>query len=232
MSRPLAVLLLLYGSLAPGRVFAQAEPAPEDHVPPNRSTPLPPTSRVGDEQPKEPPPKWRLSIDPRLAVELGGTSGLPRVGYGAGGEFSRALVQLGRLRFGVGFSFGFERFSHDKAALGGAMGSESMTLMTFAARGVFDALFHRLRPFLAIGAGLSVGTYTAPPSDAFPLGVDVDSVLPLVQLAAGLGIEIWKGIELGLHSQLDFTFSSAMVGGVQPYQLGSFGAGLDIGFRF
>jgi hypothetical protein len=145
---------------------------------------------------------------------------------------SRALVQLGRLRFGVGFAFGFERFSHDKPALMGATGTEAMTLMTFAARGVLDALFHRLRPFLAVGAGLSVGTFSSPPSDAFPLGVDADTVLPLVQLATGLGIEIWKGIELGLHGELDFTFSSAMVGGVQPYQLGVFGAGLDLGFRF
>src|SRR5262249_1516206 len=72
-------------ALSPASARAQAEPAPESYVPPGRTEPLPPTTpkglpptayappgtRFGSREEK-PAPRWHLSIDPRVAVRLGG----------------------------------------------------------------------------------------------------------------------------------------------------------------
>jgi hypothetical protein len=216
MRRVLAALML-----APALAFAQAEPAPPGYRPPGQREPDPTSTST------EAPPKWHLSVDPRLAVRFGGGT-LPRIGYGAGVEASRALVDVGPLRFGVGLAFGYHRFAHDLPS----GESEAVSHMTFAARAVLDGIFRRLRPYLAAGAGLSVGDYQASPNAANPMGIADTTVMALVQLALGLDVAVYRGIELGLHGEVDLTFSSASLAGMTPYQPGLFALGLDVGFRF
>ena len=89
---------------------------------------------------------------PRLAVALGTPPGLPPVGYGGGVQVTRALIDVGRMRFGVGVDFGYVRFSASRSA-----SDEYLSHMTFAALVVLDGIFGRVRPWIAVGAGLSVG---------------------------------------------------------------------------
>jgi hypothetical protein len=224
----LVTLVLAMASRAAG----QAEPAPEDYVPPSRPLesqrdPLPPSASL---------PVWHLSVDGRIAVLLGSdAAGVARVGYGAGVEVSRALLFWGPLRFGVGAAFGYQRFTQDlDQNLFAPPFQRSLSHVTFVARGVLDALLWRVRPFLAFGAGLSVSSFEEPPLKSALVGVDVVSVLPLLQVATGLDFELYRGIELGLHGEFDFTFSSQQVGPrqVDPFAPGLFAGGLDVGFRF
>ncbi|MCA1664090.1 MAG: hypothetical protein LC659_07470, partial [Myxococcales bacterium] len=91
--------------LVPALARAQAEPAPEGYVPP------------GHEAPAGPPPaaeKNHIAASARLAVPMGGQlPGIAPVGFGAGVQLSRALVDVGRMRFGGGFDFGYLRVGDD-----------------------------------------------------------------------------------------------------------------------
>jgi len=213
--------------LAPSLARAQAEPAPPGYVPPGKEPVPPPPS----------PLKWHMSVNARLAVPLGSVApGLPAVGWGAGGSVSRALLDVGRLRVGVGFDFGYQRVQEQNYTNATPLGRTDHFLshMTFAALAVFDGIFGRLRPWFVIGPGLSVAQYDAPAPEAGKPPIDVVSVVPLVQLGAGLGVEIYHGIDLGLGGQLDFTFSSLAVGSPprQVFTPGLFSLQLELGFRF
>jgi hypothetical protein len=188
------------------------------------------------EPPLPSPHKWHIAVDARLAVPLGARpAGLPPVGWGAGVAMSRALVDLGRLRFGLGVDFAYQRVQHDKhseVTLGDVQ--QFTSHMTFAGLLVFDGIFGRLRPWLALGGGLSVARYDDPPTTGKQVEISAGDEVPLVQLAAGLGIEITHGIDLGLGGQLDLTFSSrqAETPPVQLFAPGLFSLRADVGFRF
>jgi hypothetical protein len=205
-------------TLAPAVARAQAEPAPEGYVPPGHSEP---------EAPPPSPYKWHIAVDARLSVPLGTTpSDLAPVGYGAGVQVTRALLDIGRMRLGIGGDFAYQRIPHSN--------DEFLSHMTFAALLVLDGIFGRLRPWLTAGAGLSVAEYQKPATPAMPVLTDVNPVLPLVQVALGLDIMIARNVDIGLGAGLDFTFSSLTVGAppVQAFQPGLFSARLGIGFRF
>jgi hypothetical protein len=106
--------------------------------------------------------------------------------------------------------------------------------MTFAALLVLDGIFGRLRPWITAGAGLSVAEYRKPATEIMPMAIDVDAVVPLVQLALGLDIELARNVDIGVGAGLDLTFSSLTVGAppVQAFQPGLFSARLGVGFRF
>jgi hypothetical protein len=227
MSPAVRIALVIGLVLAPALARAQAEPAPPGYVPPGKHEPEPPPPS---------PLKWHVAVDARLAVPLaGGPTGLPPVGWGAGVALSRALVDFGRLRLGVGADFAYQRVQHDKeTSIPFGPTQQFLSHMTFAALFVVDGILGRLRPWLAAGAGLSVAQYRDPPTDVSQMDVSTSAVLPLVQLGLGLGIELYRNIDLGFGGQFDFTFSSLSVGSPprQPFQPGLFSARLDLGFRF
>ncbi len=204
--------------LAPARARAQAEPAPPEYVPP------------GHHEPEPPPPsplKWHVSANARLAVPLGATPpNLASVGYGGGVQLTRALVDLGRMRFGVGGDFAYQRIPRST--------DEFLSHMTFAALAVLDGIFGRVRPWLTAGVGLSVAEYRKPATEVMPVAINVDAVLPLVQLALGLDVAVARNVDIGIGAGLDLTFSSLTVGAppVQAFQPGLFSARLGLGFRF
>ena len=204
--------------LAQALARAQAEPAPEGYIPP------------GHHEPEAPPPsplKWHISANARLAVPLGPTPpNLASVGYGGGIQIARALIDVGRMRFGVGSDFAYQRIPHAS--------DEFLSHMTFSALGILDGIFDRVRPWLAAGAGLSVAEYRKPATSAMPIAIDSNAVVPLVELALGLDIELARNVDLGLGGELDLTFSSLTVGAppVQAFQPGLFSARLGVGFRF
>jgi hypothetical protein len=211
--RVIAFLLLL-----PALAWAQAEPAPPGYVPP------------GKHEPASPPPSpylWHIAVDARLAVPLGTIPpNLAPVGYGGGIQVARALVDVGRMRFGIAGDFAYQRIPRTS--------DEFLSHMTFAALAVLDGWFDRVRPWLAAGAGLSVAQYRKPATSAMPVGIDSNNVVPLVQLGLGLDVELARNVDLGLGGEFDFTFSSLTVGAppVTAFQPGLFSVRLGIGFRF
>ena len=157
----------------PALAWAQAEPAPPGYVPP------------GHHEPEEPPPsplKWHVSANARLAVALGTVPAeLASVGYGGGIQLTRALVDFGRMRFGVGADFAYQRIPHST--------DDFLSDMTFAALLVLDGIFGRVRPWLTAGAGLAVDEYRKPANPmTMALAIDANAVVPLVQLALGLDV--------------------------------------------
>lgn len=212
------IIIIVQLLLLPALARAQAEPAPPEYVPP------------GQREPEPPPPspyKWHLAANARLVVPLGATPpNLASVGWGGGVQLTRALVDLGRMRFGVGGDFGYQRIPHAS--------DEYLSHMTFAALAVLDGIFGRVRPWITAGAGLSVAAYRKPATEAMPTAINVDAVVPLVELALGLDVEIARNVDIGVGGALDLTFSSLTVGAppVQAFQPGLFSARLGIGFRF
>jgi opacity protein-like surface antigen len=205
--------------LVPALALAQAEPAPEGYVPP------------GKREPEAPPPsplKWHISVNARLAVPLATVPpDLAPVGYGGGVQVTRALLDIGRMRLGVGADFAYQRIPDSTV--------EFLAHTTFAALVVLDGIFGRVRPWLAAGAGLSVATYEKPAlPPAMPQAIDSNPVLPLVQVGLGVDVEVTRNVDIGLAGEFDFTFSSLTVGAppVQTFQPGLFSVRLGIGFRF
>src|SRR5947209_2347284 len=106
--------------LAPALARAQAEPAPEGYVPPR-------------------PLKWRIAADGRVPIVLREPAGLPTAGWGAGAQVTRSLIEVGRIRFGVGADFGYARFANDLVVRQPDF-TQHLAHMTFAALFVFDAI--------------------------------------------------------------------------------------------
>jgi hypothetical protein len=219
-------LLLATARLA----FAQAEPAPEGYVPPHRRG-APPV----EPGPRETPsglPKWHISVAPHLNVLLSdGPAGLPTLGYGGGVQVTRALLPLGRGRFGVGFDFAYDRFSHALASGGTQLDAHAL----FALMAIVDGIAGRVRPWLGVGGGLSVVNYENPtPTAVNPGGISLVGAVGLIKLALGLGVRVYEQLEVGLRADFDLTFSSQKAG-TPPRDVfapGLFSLGLDFGFRF
>ncbi len=209
---------IVFVLLLPALAWAQAEPAPPGYVPPGKQEPeLPPPS----------PLKWHLSANARLAVPLGNLpANLAPVGYGGGVQLTRALVDVGRMRFGVGGDFAYQRIPRAS--------DEYLSHSTFAALAVLDGIFGRIRPWLAAGAGLSVAQYRKPATPAMPTAIDSNNVVPLVEAGLGIDVELARNVDIGLGAEFDFTFSSLTVGAppVTAFQPGLFSVRLGIGFRF
>ncbi len=228
-ARPLIILCALAGLAR-----AQAEQAPPEYVPPNRpsgprATP-PPTS---PDAPPPPPrkvlpqdePKWHALVAPRMVVRLGdGPAGLPVIGYGGGVAVGRALVPLGRARFGLGFRFAYDRVFADKPAP--LSGTQFLSHATFGVALQIDGIYGRVRPWGSVGGGMSVAVYEEPALPGIK-GASLVGVAGLVQLALGLAVRVYESFELGLHGEFNFTFSDT-----PEFTPGLFALALDIGFRF
>jgi len=209
--------------LAPALARAQAEPAPEGYVPPGKSEP---------EAPPPSPLKWRIAVDGRPAIALRSPQGVPTVGWGAGAQVTRALIDVGRIRFGVGADFGYVRFG--PLTFPEPDPNQHLAHMTFAALVVLDAMLGRVRPWFAAGAGLSVAWYFQPsPMPGLPI-TNINTVVPVVELELGLSVEVYRHVDIGVAAHLDLTFSNDAVG-IPPYTVfegGAFSPRFELGFRF
>jgi hypothetical protein len=217
LTRALALVVALVPSLA----WAQAEPAPEDYVPPGRTKPLPPPPPPESPQGPEAPPKWHVAIAPHLTVRFGSAPmNIPTIGYGAGVSFVRALVPFaGAARFGIGADFTYDRFPGDATWVAHA---------GFVGMLVVDALVgpqKRIRPWAGAGAGISAAQYRVDVGTA-AMRKDIFSAAGLVRVGLGLSGRVWRWLELGLHGELDFTF------GQTELTTSWFSAALDLGSSF
>jgi hypothetical protein len=186
--------------------------------------------------PKPPLPAWNLAVAPRLSVLLGDSAaGIPNVGYGAAVRLHGAFLPLGPLRLGAGIQFAYDRFARDKP--GASFGSTTQLLShaSFAAIAILDAIFGRARPWVGLGGGFSVAEYQDPTVQGSPpVAVSLVTVVPMVTIAFGVGVRLYRGFELGLRGDVDVMFSS-QAAGTPPrtvFSPGVFGLSLDLGFRF
>ncbi|HXU73354.1 MAG TPA: hypothetical protein VN947_28740 [Polyangia bacterium] len=207
----------------PALARAQAEPAPEGYVPP------------GHTEPEAPPPspiKWRIAADGRPSVALRSPQGIPTVGWGAGVQVTRALIDVGRLRVGVGADFGYERFGD--VFFSEPDTSHHLAFMTFAGLLVLDAMLGRVRPYVAAGGGFAVAWYFQPDPHSMTPFANSNTVVGLVVLEAGLSVMVYKDVDIGVAGHFDLTFSSQSLG--QPpfavFSGGVFSPRIQIGFRF
>lgn len=222
---PVAVAVAVtLGTLTPRPARAQAELAPEGYVPPGKREPEPPPPS---------PLKWHIAADGRAPVALRQGPGLPSVGWGAGVQVTRALVDFGRIRFGVGADFGYARFSPDLSVPSPDF-SHHLAHMTFAGLLVFDAIVGIVRPWFAVGAGVSAAWFYQRNPDPMQPPADVRTVVPVVELEVGVALAVYRGIDIGLAGHLDLTFSS-LSAGFPPSAVfagGMFSPRLEVGFRF
>jgi hypothetical protein len=205
--------------------WAQAEPAPESYVPPNRPG-MPQPQRAQQRQADASLPKWHIAVAPHLDVMFHDI-GVQRLGFGAGVQVTRALVPIGRARFGVGADFAYDRFQHDL----GAAGTEFVSHATFAGMLVLDGIVGRVRPWLAVGGGFSVANFESP-SLTRGMSISDVGVAGLVKFAAGLGVRVYQGFDVGLRGDFNVTISGENVRGNDIWQPGFFAFGLDLGYRF
>jgi hypothetical protein len=219
------LLLLL---LLPQLAWAQAEQAPESYRPP-RQPGMPQPQEAAQRQADSKLPKWHIAVAPHFNVLLAEPlKGLPRYGYGAGVQVTRALVPIGRARFGVGADFAYDRFSFEDVGTK----AEYVSHATFAAMLVLDGISGRFRPWLALGGGFSVATYLGPDFQTPSKAINLVGVAGLVKVAAGLGVRVYQGFELGLRADINVTLSGQNVAGTDIWQPGLFSLGLDFGYRF
>ena len=222
-------------------LLAQAEPAPDDYVPPGHSRP-----DSGEGPPVKPYPKpWLITVDASLPFTLGTVSPtLPPVGWGAGLSIGRALLNYGHLRLGIGAQFAYQRVQHEKHSqvVFGDL-TQSLANTTFAGMLFVDEIFGRVRPWFNIGGGFSVAQYFDPDITGSTQNVTAVAVVPLLQIAAGVSVEITRGNELGLGGHFDLTFSDIDRGPPVPtgqsstpvhtvFAPGLVSVRLQLGFRF
>ena len=179
-------------------------PAPAGYVPPGKTEPEPPPPS---------PLKWHIAADGRAPVAFHVPPGLPTVGWGAGAQVTRALIDLNRIRFGAGFDFGYARFS-SQFIVPQPDTSQHLAHMTFAAIAVFDAIVGIVRPWFTAGVGLSAAWYYEPSKLGGELHPDQELVcLTQPQLALGVASPEEPGTLIGcVASHLDHPFGSGMPG--------------------
>jgi hypothetical protein len=219
--------------LLPSLVWAagDAEPAPEGYVPPNRpGIPQPQEAKQRQEDARL--PKWRIAVAPHFNILMGDPPpGAQTLGYGAGIHVTRAMVPIGRGRFGLGGDFGHDRFQRERKFGTFSTGTQLTAHTSFAALVVFDGIVGRVRPWLGLGGGLSVAQYESPPTIDSAMGESRVGVTGLVKVALGFGVRVYDEFELGLRADYNATLSGEQVNGKNVWQPGYFMLGLDLGFR-
>jgi hypothetical protein len=158
--------------------LAQAEPAPPEGAP---STPgFAPTSAPAPTPTNAPAPAAPTAeLTPRFpvhAVAVHGRfayrpndagSGVPSEGFSLGGTFERRYAELGgTFGFGVGLDFFFDRFASDEKNMTSgtqvALYAHELTQTSFVALQTIALERLPVRPYVAAGAGVAIGSSTRP----------------------------------------------------------------------
>jgi hypothetical protein len=187
----------------------EAEAAPEGSLPPPTVTPPAP----------EPTPylwpRVRVSADIRFSGLLGETTQVVEpLGWGWGLRFSASLLPVGAFSLGFLLDFQQDRFSRTLAQYPEV--PQLLVHSTFAIMPQLDFRSRWVHPWLAVGGGASVARHESPlpdPQTQMPV-TDNDTTVPLVRVAAGVGVSPLRWLEVGLSFDVSLTFSSD-VGGVK-----------------
>ncbi len=220
--------------------WAQAEPAPAEPTPPPVVAPAPPPAPVLNN---------RLAVFAGYARRLGDEGGAvgPRNGFTVGGGYERRIVPLPHdFEVGVGIDFGYQKFQTSVTATAMAMPGQTQTYSgdrvlsqtSFVATSSLAWRRARLRPFIQLGAGVTVAYFSTPEMALSP--GNLTATQPLVRAAGGLEVAITP--EIAVLARVAYTHpfthptltTDATSGATTTYSfLGDLfeaGAGVALGF--
>jgi hypothetical protein len=151
--------------------LAQAEPAPPEEAPPTPAGPAAPAPTPAPTPAEEPSPRrpvYAVAVHGRFAYRPNDSgSGVPSEGFSLGGTLERRYAEVGGvIGLGIGLDFFFDRFASDQKNMTSgtqvALYAHELTQTSFVALQTV-ALEHRpVRPYVAAGAGIGVGSSTRP----------------------------------------------------------------------
>jgi hypothetical protein len=197
------LIVSLAGSLA--ALLAQAEPAP---APASAPPPLLPPSAAALATPDN-----ALSVHARFAYRLGneGSRLGPAAGFSLGGSFERRYLVApdGRFELGAAVDFFYDRFS--RGVTGSSMVAPGQEQPFAAQRTLSQTSFALLqtaglragpvRPFVAVGVGLTLAYFNTPEADLRP--GTANATQPLGRAVAGVDIAVSHAASLTVRA--DYT---------------------------
>jgi hypothetical protein len=165
--------------------LAQAEPAPSEELPPPSAPAAPPS----DDHPLR--PLHAVAVHGRFAYRANDSGGeAPRGGFSLGGTFERRYADLGNaLGLGVGLDFFFDRFSSDGTHI--SLMPRELTQTSFVALQTVALERLPVRPWVAVGAGIAVGS----------------SVRPVARGAAGAELGLTRSTAIAVRADLTHALS-------------------------
>jgi hypothetical protein len=193
--------------------LAQAEPAPAEPPPP-----APAAAPAAPAAPAEPAeltprlPRYAVAVHGRFAYRPNDSgSGVPAEGFSLGGTLERRYAEVGRvLGLGVGLDLFFDRFASDQKNMTSgtqvALYAHELTQTSFVA--LQTAALERLpvRPWVAAGAGVAVGSTTR----------------PVARGAAGVELGLSRSTAIALRADLTHPLANP----------GAYGDIVDVGLGF
>lgn len=199
--------------------LAQAKPAPlTNPLPPDPQPPIgaaaPSPAAQAPEEPEARTLRDSIAVHGRFAYRPNDTgSGVPTSGFSLGGTFEHRYAELGEtFTFGAGLDFFFDRFASDeKMTTSGsqvALYAHELMQTSFVALQTVALEHLPVRPWVAAGAGLAVGSVASGPS-----------VRPVARGVAGVELGLSRSTAVVVRADLTHTLSDA----------GAYGDILDVG---
>jgi hypothetical protein len=188
-------------------LLCQAEPAP---------APLPPPAAPLPEPPPPPPPPVAIGVSlggglrlPPASHEVPPTLGLA-IGTFAGYRYATVRE---RLELGVAAAFSYQRYARSVGAAVGPAGSGDRTYSSgdFVVQQTAAVQLGRLRPWVAAGAGLSLGFFTSTEDPTAPS--EQRTTIVIIDGAAGLDLALHEDSYVGLRAQLDLPLARPRIEG-------------------
>jgi hypothetical protein len=176
---------------------AQAQPAP----------PPPAAPIVGQPAPPPPPPENTVAVYAGVGHRLGSEAHTlgPVNGVSVGGDYQWKYFDLPPgFELGVGLNFSYDKFQSN-------LDSAIVSQTTFVAAQTGAWRWKRLRPFVQLGAGISIG-YAS-------VNVGVTAAQPLIRGAAGLEVTVVKNIAVVVRGAYTFIITRpTLTVPATPYQ--------------
>jgi len=147
--------------------LAQAEPAPVEE-PTSVPAPAPTSAPTPAAELTPRSPLHAVAVHGRFAYRPNDSgSGVPAGGFSLGGTFERRYAELGgTIGFGAGLDFFFDRFASDQKMMTSgtqvALYAHELTQTSFVALQTVALEHLPVRPYVAAGAGIAVGSSTRP----------------------------------------------------------------------
>jgi hypothetical protein len=194
---------------APTPANAGAEPAPVAAAP----TAGPHPAATATVAPAAPPPVLdnAFGVYACFARRLGseGQSIGPANGVSVGGDYERRTFDLPTgFELGVGLDFFYDRFSSDLSGsmqLDPGLAQRVVSQTSFALMQTAGWRRGRVRPFAKVGVGATIAFFSSPEIALRP--GSFDAVQPLARGAAGLSVDVVRGIAVSLQGTYTHTFT-------------------------
>jgi hypothetical protein len=158
-----------------------------------------------------------LTIGGAYRVSQAATDAPPALGLAFSTFGGWRYAALGRLELGVGASFSYQRYARtvtfkQMVSPGVEMDAQGDRLLStgdFVAAHTFTVVLGRWRPWLSVGAGISLDHFTSPEARYAP--GESRTTLPLVQGAAGFHVEVAPQTDGGIQVDYAHLFEPAFV---------------------